>query len=127
MLEFLSGIVAGIFTGIGMGGGAVLVMILTEFMKMDQKLAQATNLLFFIPTSIIAIIFNLKNKNIEIKKDILIIVFGVIGSIIGSIISAKTNTEVLKKIFGIFLLCMAVYYVKNSIQNLKNNLKNKKA
>ena len=110
-MEFISGIIAGIFTGIGMGGGAVLVMILTTFFKMNQKLAQACNLIFFIPTSIGAIIFNIKNKNIEIKKDALIIAFGVIGGIIGSLISAKINTDILGKIFGVFLLVMAVYYV----------------
>ena len=92
-MEFISGLVAGIFTGIGMGGGAILVMILTTFLKINQKLAQASNLIFFIPTSVVAIIFNLKNKNIELKKDASIIVFGVIGSIIGSLISAKLNNK----------------------------------
>lgn len=115
-MELISGLAAGIFTGIGMGGGAILVMILTTFLKIDQKLAQASNLIFFIPTSIVAIIFNLKNKNIEIKKDASIIVFGVVGSIIGSLISAKLNTLILGKIFGVFLLAMAVYYIIKMIK-----------
>lgn len=118
-VELISGLVAGIFTGIGMGGGAILVMILTTFLKINQKLAQASNLIFFIPTSIVAIIFNLKNKNIELKKDASIIVFGVIGSIIGSLISAKLNTLILGKFFGAFLLAMAVYYIIKMIKAKK--------
>lgn len=118
-MELISGLAAGIFTGIGMGGGAILVMILTTFLKINQKLAQASNLIFFIPTSIVAIIFNLKNKNIELKKDASIIVWGVIGSIIGSLISAKLNTLILGKIFGVFLLAMAFYYIIKMIKTKK--------
>lgn len=116
MIEVISGIMAGVCTGLGMGGGAILVAILTGFMKIDQKLAQATNLIFFIPTSIIVIFYNLKNKNIDFKKDIFIIIFGAAGSILGSFISAKINMEILKKAFGIFLILMGFYYLKKVIK-----------
>ena len=116
-MELISGLVAGIFTGIGMGGGAILVMILTTFLKINQKLAQASNLIFFIPTSVVAIIFNLKNKNIELKKDASIIVFGVIGSIIGSLISAKLNKikyiNFRKNFWCIFISDGCLLYNKN--------------
>ena len=68
MKQILIGIFAGIFSGIGMGGGTILIFLLTIFAKMEQHIAQATNLIYFIPTAISAIIVNYKNKNIEISK-----------------------------------------------------------
>ena len=63
MIQILIGVVAGIFSGIGMGGGTILIFLLTIFAKMEQHIAQATNLIYFIPTAISAIIVNYKNKN----------------------------------------------------------------
>jgi len=45
-----------------MGGGTILILLLSICIGLDQHVAQATNLIFFIPTSIVAIIVNLKNK-----------------------------------------------------------------
>ncbi len=103
MLEILIGIVSGIVSGIGMGGGTILIFLLTFVMNIEQHVAQATNLIFFIPTSILAIIVNLKNKNIDLKLAILISICGVIGAIIGANISIHTDVKILRKCFGIFL------------------------
>ena len=54
------------------------------FLGIDQKVAQATNLIFFIPTSIVAIIVNIKNQNIDLKTATIISVFGILGAIIGA-------------------------------------------
>ena len=66
MGEILIGIVSGIISGAGMGGGTILIFLLSFVMGVEQHIAQATNLIFFIPTSIVAIIVNLKNKNIKL-------------------------------------------------------------
>ena len=58
MKEILIGLVAGIVSGTGMGGGTVLILLLTALCGIEQHIAQATNLIFFIPTSIVAIITN---------------------------------------------------------------------
>ena len=67
MIEIFIGIVAGIVGGLGMGGGTVLILFLSLFLGIEQHIAQATNIIFFIPTAITAIIVNLKNKNINLK------------------------------------------------------------
>ena len=50
MIEIITGVISGIVSGIGMGGGTILILILSIFVGMEQKVAQATNLIFFIPT-----------------------------------------------------------------------------
>ena len=63
MLQILIGGLSGIFSGIGMGGGTILIFLLTTFAGLEQHIAQATNLIYFIPTAISAIIVNYRNKN----------------------------------------------------------------
>ena len=111
MLETLIGFISGIVSGTGMGGGTILILCLSIFLEINQKTAQATNLIFFIPTSIAAIYINMKQKNINIKLAKQIIFWGIIGTIIGALIAQKINVTVLKKMFGIFLAIIAIYEI----------------
>ena len=108
MLQILIGGLSGIFSGIGMGGGTILIFLLTTFAGLEQHIAQATNLIYFIPTAISAIIVNYRNKNINVKLAIYISICGIIGAIIGSIISVNIEVGILRKLFGIFLIFIAI-------------------
>ena len=104
MAEILIGLVSGIVSGTGMGGGTILIFLLTFVIGMEQHIAQATNLIFFIPTSIVAIIVNLKNKNIDIPLAIIISIFGI-----------------LRKCFGIFLAIIAINEIYSIIKKYKKS------
>lgn len=119
MTETLIGIVSGIVSGTGMGGGTILIFLLTFMMGIEQHIAQATNLIFFIPTSIVAIIVNLKNKNIDLKLAMFISVFGILGAIIGANISVHINVNLLKKCFGIFLAIIAIHEIYSIVKEYK--------
>ena len=67
MLEVIIGMFSGIFSGVGMGGGTILIFLLTMFAGLEQHIAQATNLIYFIPTAISAIIVNYRDKTIDTK------------------------------------------------------------
>lgn len=132
-MEVIFGIIAGIITSLGMGGGAILILLLTLFMNIDQHISQATNLIFFIPTAVTSIIINVKNKQVEFKPVKDIIIYGIIGAIIGSIIAVDLPNQKLKKIFGFFLLIIAIFqiyeiytsYIKTKKTNNKNSKENK--
>lgn len=111
MKEILIGLLAGIVSGTGMGGGTVLILLLTALCGIEQHIAQATNLIFFIPTSIVAIITNWKYKLIDKKLALTISILGAVGAAIGAIASTKTNVEILKKYFGIFLIGIAIWEI----------------
>ncbi len=111
MIEVLAGLVSGIVSGTGMGGGTILILFLSVFLEFNQHTAQATNLVFFIPTSIAAIIVNIKEKNINWKVAIYISITGIIGAIIGAIIAGKTDVNNLKKYFGYFLAIIAIHEI----------------
>lgn len=127
MTEILIGLVAGIVSGTGMGGGTILIFLLSFLLGIDQHIAQATNLIFFIPTAVVAIIVNLKNKNIDLKLAIIISIFGILGAIIGANISIRIDVGILKKCFGIFLAMIAINEIysifKLYVKSYKNNKK----
>lgn len=108
-----------------MGGGTLLIPILTIFFDFKQQLAQGINLLAFLPCSIVSLIIHCKNKLVDFKIGIPIIISGVIASVVGSILATNINSKILKQIFGVFLLAIGVFQLVMIIQNLIKN-KNKK-
>ena len=68
MKEILFGLISGIVAALGMGGGTILILLLGIFTNLKQHLIQGTNLIFFIPTSIVAIYMNIKNKRYYVIK-----------------------------------------------------------
>lgn len=124
MIGILFGVIAGIITGLGMGGGTILILLLSLFMQFDQHIAQATNLVFFIPTSLAAILINLKEKNIDMKIALNVTIFGIIGAIVGAIISSKIPSNSLKKYFAIFILIIGIHEVYIIYKEYKRKRKN---
>lgn len=119
MKEIIIGLISGIVSGTGMGGGTILIFLLTLLCGLEQHTAQATNLIFFIPTSIVAIIVNIKNKNIDLKLATTISICGIIGAIIGANLSIHTDVRTLKKYFGIFLAIIAIHEIYTIIRGYK--------
>ena len=85
----------------------------------EQHIAQATNLIFFIPTSLIAIIVNVKNKNVNLKLGLIIAVYGILGAIVGANVSMHLDMKSLRKYFGIFLLVVSVHEIYSIIKQYK--------
>lgn len=127
MLEVLTGIISGMVSGTGMGGGTILILILSVFIGVEQHIAQATNLVFFVPTSIAAIITTIKDKLISWKMGIPVAISGVLGAIIGAKISVNMDVNHLKKYFGYFLILITIYEIYSLIKSYKKdkNINNK--
>lgn len=111
MIVILIGLTAGIISGMGIGGGAILIPALVLFIKPEQHVAQSTNLLFFIPTAIVALTIHIKHKSVDFRTGVPIMLFGLTGAIIGSKIALAINGLLLRKSFGIFLLAMGLYEI----------------
>ncbi len=129
MWEFLTGLISGTVSGTGMGGGTILILVLSV-LGVEQHIAQATNLVFFVPTSISAIIVSIKSKLIEWKIGIILAISGSVGAIIGANISTRMEVILLKRLFGAFLACIAIYEIYSLVKEYKkthktNNKKNK--
>lgn len=108
ILLALSGIAAGILGGMGMGGGTILIPLLTIFFNVGQKEAQAINLVAFIPMAIVSLAIHIKNKRVKKEGLLWIIVPAVLTSVGGGFAAQAVNGEILKRIFGGFLLLLSV-------------------
>ena len=107
----LAGIVSGIIAGMGMGGGTLLIPILSIFLDVEQRNAQGINLIVFVPMSIVALIIHFKNKLVDFRIGIPIMLSGVLSSVCGSLLALNITNELLKKLFGGFLLLVGVWQI----------------
>jgi len=112
----LAGLAAGVISGMGIGGGAILIPALTIFLGVGQQQAQHINLLYFIPTAALALRIHKKEGNIEKKGLLPLILWGLPGALCGALIAIKVDGNFLRKGFAIFLLAMAAYEITKGIK-----------
>lgn len=105
----VAGFFSGIISGMGLGGGVLLVPVLTLILGVEQKTAQGINLLYFIPTAVFALIVHYKNKLVNNKLLFLIAIPGIIGSVGGSFLAMKLHNDILSKCFAGFLFLLGLY------------------
>lgn len=117
LLAAIAGTLSAIIGAMGLGGGGVLIIYLKLFTDTPQVLAQGINLLFFIPSAIVAIIIYLKKNLINLKLAFVFSVLGLIGALIGSYFACFINGQVLSKLFAILLLIMGFMQFKRKKQN----------
>lgn len=110
-LYFLFGLMSGIFGGLGMGGGTLLIPLLTIFLSLDQKLSQGINLVSFLVMAIFSLLIHYKNGFIETKGIIYIILSGVVFSILGALIAGFLPSKILRTAFGVFLCLLSLVEV----------------
>lgn len=102
----ITGLLAGTISGMGIGGGALLIPVLGIFYGMGQKSAQSINLLYFIPTAAIAVVTHRKKGNIEPGVLLKLVFYGLLGAAIGASLAMWINADMLRMVFGYFLLVM---------------------
>lgn len=115
-LYVLFGFVAGVFGGLGMGGGTLLIPLLTIFLDLDQKLCQGINLVSFLVMALFSLIVHYKNGYIKTKGIFYIILSGIIFSLIGAFIAGNTPSQVLRVAFGVFLCLLSVFEAIKAIK-----------
>lgn len=109
-------IALGFLSGLGVGGGSLLILWLTLVLNFEQNIARSINLLFFIPCAIITTLFRWRQGSLDIKSTIPAIIFGCISAGIFSILSKIVDIAILKKIFGVLLLCIGLKEITYKIK-----------
>jgi uncharacterized membrane protein YfcA len=109
MLLILIGFLSGIISGMGIGGGTILIPALVFFADASQHAAQSVNLAAFFPTALIALCIHTKNKHVKYKIALILFLAGALGAFWGSKFAVSVSSHVLRRAFGIFLLFMGLY------------------
>lgn len=94
----------GVLSGLGIGGGSLLILWLTLALGMEPAAARSLNLLFFVPSAAISCIFRYYQGSVKIKHTLPAIIAGCIAAAIFSYLSSIMETALLKKLFGVLLI-----------------------
>lgn len=107
------GLFAGLLSSvIGIGGGIVIVPALVFLLLMNQKMAQGTSLALLLPpVGIFAVINYYKAGYVDLKVAGVLIVAFVAGSFVGSKFALGLPENIIKKVFGAFLMFVSVKYL----------------
>lgn len=98
------GTLLGFLSGLGVGGGSLLMLWLTVVLGMDHSAARGINLLFFIPSALVAGYFNRRRGVVSGKKLRPAMVSGVIAAVLFSWLGFRIQVQWLRKLFGALLI-----------------------
>lgn len=119
----LAGIAGGVLGGMGMGGGTLLIPLLTLALGVEQMTAQAINLIAFVPMALVSLIFHIKNKLVDFKILMFTLPLATALSVVGALLVTKLGDDVLRKMFGWFMLTIgAVFLLKLAYEKIQNSL-----
>jgi len=108
MVHFVCGIVSGILTGFGVGGGLVLIVLLNYLSSFNQLEIQSFNLLYYIPTALFSLFVYSKERNVDFKVGISFIVIASVTAVLGANMAHFMDVALLKKLFAVYLLGIGV-------------------
>lgn len=109
----LIGLVAGTLSGfLGIGGATILIPALLVIYKTTQHMAQGTSIAaLLLPVGILAAIKYYQTGNVNIKFAALMAVGFLVGGLIGAVLAQPVPDLLLKKLFGAYLLIIAVQMI----------------
>ena len=105
---------AGILSAWGVGGGTLLLLVMTLLLGIPSATAQSINLLFFLPCAAVALFYHRKNGYLKPQLLRLLIPLGVTAAIASTLFASFLNTDFLRRPFGIFLLAAAVSLLRDT-------------
>lgn len=109
LVYFVAGLAGGVLGGMGMGGGTVLIPILTVFCGVPQHLAQSVNLLSFLPMSAASLRVHKKNGLLDTEGVLWMIVPATVLSVLGGLFVQGISGGALRIGFGVFLCLLSLY------------------
>lgn len=102
--DVFAALAVAVLSGMGVGGGGLLVIYLTLIKDIKQLSAQGINLVFFVITAISAMVYHTRHRKLNYKIILICASAGIIGSILGHRIADYIGGNILRKIFGGFLI-----------------------
>lgn len=113
-ISVLVGIACGVISGLGIGGGSLLMVWLTAVLAMDQRSAQGINLLYFLPTAAASLFFHIKNKLVRWDLALPAVLGGCISALAAALLAQRLDVTLLRRLFGIFLIVIGLLEVKKA-------------
>lgn len=104
VIPFLAAIILGFLTGLGTGGGSLLILWLTLVMSLEPGEARAINLMFFFPSALISCLFRGKQGSLPLGKLWPSMITGAVTAGIFSCLPGQLSPRWLEILFGLLLV-----------------------
>ena len=108
LLPLAVGFATGILSAWGVGGGTLLLLVMTLFFGVDQAAAQGINLLYFLPTAAMGLIWHRKNGLLDKAGLRRTVPWALATAAAGAWAATALDVTLLRRPFGLFLLAAAV-------------------
>ena len=102
--DIIAGFTASSLAAMGVGGGGLLVIYLTQAVGMEQRTAQGVNLIFFLCASVTALSVHLRKRSIALRYALFFAIGGTVGAVIGCALAGAVDNGFLRRAFGILLI-----------------------
>lgn len=109
----------GVLSGLGVGGGSLLIVWLTLVCKLAYGDAKYLNLLSFIPAALISVVIHLIRGKVSLKRIFPATLAGCLSAVGFTMLSSSWDTDLLRKLFGGLLLFTAVRELRCKKQQSK--------
>ncbi len=104
MIDFIVGFTVAILSGLGIGGGGLLVIWLVLFSGFEQLEAQGVNLVWFLFSSGAAMVVHLMRRKLNFKLIGWLALCGSIGAVVGSLLAKSVSPDIIRSCFGVLLV-----------------------
>jgi len=111
------GVLGGTLGGMGMGGGTLLIPLLTTVGGVSQHAAQSINLAAFLPMAAVAIIIHAQKKLIDTRTALIVAVPALITAVPMALVALRLDSGMLSRLFGGFLLLLGIYQLICAVRN----------
>lgn len=108
-INFMVCTLLGYLSGLGVGGGSLLMLWLTQWQALPYPIARTTNLLFFLPSSLIASVCNIKSRCFSLRQTLPGIAAGCAAAALFSLFGQNLQSDLLGKFFGGLLLITGLH------------------
>lgn len=112
MVSFIYNVAAasllGMLAGMGVGGGSLLLLWLTQVALIETTQARIINLLFFLPAAVIATVFRRKQSTFRLKPVLPAILSGCGAAAVVSILGRNWELDLMRKLLGGLLIITGI-------------------
>ena len=105
----LVGTALGFLSGLGIGGGSLLILYLTAVLGMDQRLSQGINLLFFLPAAAVSCLFHFRQGRIDCPAALRAAGAGCVAAGLCAWAATALDIHILRSCFGMLLIITGLY------------------
>lgn len=119
LLRAICGFVTGILSAWGIGGGTLLLLLMTLFFGVDQRTAQGINLLYFLPTAGVSLLAHRKNGYLDRAALRAAVPVGTLCALAAAWLATALDTALLRRPFGLFLLYAGLSLLLEKDENKK--------